>query len=274
MRTLLLLALAPLTGLALDPVEIVRRSVSHDQRNWEQTKDYTYLSRSVSNERDSAGKTTKTEQETREVFLLYGEPYRRLIEKDGKPLSPAEALKEQRKIDDLAERRARETPAEREKRLANWRKSAHRDREVAAEIPDAFDFKLLGEEVIAGRKTWVLDATPRAAYQPRNWKAGMLKKFKGRMWIDQTEYQWTRLEGEVIDTVSFGLVLARLAKGSKIFFEQTRVNDEVWMPARIRFDFDARVALFKHLLGDQTITFSNFRKFQVESRVTSTTGVE
>lgn len=271
---MLLLLAASTLAAAVDPLEIVRKSVSHDQGNWDRGKDYTYISRSVSRERDSAGKVTKTEQETRELFLLYGEPYRRLIEKDGKPLPEAEARKEQKKIDDLAERRRKETPEQRENRLAKWRRARASEREMTAEIPEAFHFTLVGEQTIENRKAWVIDATPRADYQAKNWRAGMLKKFKGRMWIDQTEFQWVRLEGEVIDTVSFGLVLARLAKGSKIFFEQTRVNDEVWMPREIRIDFDARLALFKRFLGDQTVTFSDFRKFQAESRIVSTTRLE
>lgn len=247
----------------------MRRSVSHDQMNWERAKDYTYVSHSLYHEKDSGGKVLKTEQETREYFLLYGEPYARVIEKDGKPLPADEARKEQQKIDRLAAKRRVETPAEREDRIARWKKERLKQREVALEIPEAFDFTLVREEVVAGRKTWVIDAEPRPGYQPKNWRSGMLKKFRGRMWIDQGEYQWVRMEGEAIDTVSFGLFLARLAKGSKIVFEQTRVNDEVWMPKYFRVDLDARLALFKRMIGDQEVRFSDYRKFQAESRIVS-----
>ncbi len=80
--------------------------------------------------------------------------------------------------------------------------------------------------------------------------------------------------GYLLGSIPFGLVLARLAKGSKIFFEQTRVNGEVWMPKEFRLDFDARVALVKRFLGDQVVTFSDFRKFQAESRIVSTSKLE
>lgn len=264
---MLLIPLLVVNVWAVDPAEVVRKSVQRDQNNWDRAKDYTYISRTVSHERASDGKIVKTEEMLREVFLLYGEPYRRLIGRDGKPLPPDEARKEQRKIDEIAEKRHRETPEERERRIAKWREERRKEREVALEIPDAFHFTLVKEETINGRKTWVIDAEPRADYRPKTWRAGMLKKFKGRMWVDQEEYQWVRMEGEAIDTVSFGLFLARLAKGSKIYFEQTRVNNEVWLPLKIRVDIDARLALFKRVLGDQEVTFSDFRKFQAESRI-------
>jgi hypothetical protein len=252
---------------AVDPQAIVRKSVERDQANWERARDYVYVTRSVIRERDSDGKITKTEQEGREYLMLYGEPYRRVIEKDGRPLAAAEAAKEQAKLDKVAEKRRKETPEERARRIENWRKDRLKEREIALEIPAAYHFTLLREETVNGRPAWVLDATPRPDYKPKNWRAGMLKKFKGRMWIDQQDYQWVRMEGEVIDTVSFGLFLARLAKGSTIFFEQARVNDEVWAPKLIRFSIDARLALLKRILGDQEITFSDFRKFQAESRI-------
>jgi len=255
---------------AADPLEIVRKSVNRDQSNWQRAKDYTYIVRSTVSEKDSAGKIKKVEQETTEVTILYGEPYRRLVEKDGKPLSPDDQKKEQRKLDKLSARRASETPAERLKRVQSFERDRQKERDFARELPEAFNFTLVGEELVNGRKAWVLDATPRPGYQPQNPRASMLKKFKGRMWIDQQEYQWVRLDGEAIDTVSWGLFLARLAKGSRIRFEQVRVNDEVWMPKMVQVDLDARLALFKHLQGNIDLQFANFRKFQSDSRVLET----
>lgn len=255
---------------AQDALEIVRRSVNHDQANWERAKNYTYVVRSTMRERDSDGKVKKEEREAEEIFILYGEPYEKKIEKDGKPLSSEEQRKEQQKFEKEMGKRQNESAEQRRKRIESFDKKRREQREFAREVPEAYNFKLVGEEVIAGRKAWVIDATPRADYQPRNSKAAMLKKFKGRMWVDQQEYQWVRMEGEVIDTVSWGLFLARLAKGSKIFFEQVRVNDEVWMPKQVKVDLDARIALLKRYQGDIDIRFQDFRKFQSESRIVST----
>ena len=42
--------------------------------------------------------------------------------------------------------------------------------------------------------------------------------------------------------MGFG-VLARLHKGAKLSFLRTKVNDEVWLPARVSYSGSARVGL-------------------------------
>ncbi|MBL8219818.1 MAG: hypothetical protein JNL62_11345 [Bryobacterales bacterium] len=270
MRRLLSMLVCVSALSAQDALEIVRRSVQHDQANWERAKNYTYVVRSTMRERDSGGKVKKTEAEAEEIYILYGEPYEKRIEKDGKPLPAEEQRKEQQKFDKEMARRQNESPEQRRKRIEAFEKKRREQRDFAREIPEAYNFKLVGEENVNGRPAWVVDATPRAEYQPRNSRAAMLKKFRGRMWIDQKEYQWVRMDGEVIDTVSWGVVLARLAKGSRIFFEQVRVNDEVWMPKQVKVNLDARIALLKRYQGDIDLSFQDFRKFQSESRIVST----
>lgn len=269
MRYLCLFVLAG-SAFAQDPLEIVRKSVNRDQNSWELAKDYTYIVRSKFTERDSSGNPKKVRVEASEVSILYGEPYEKKIEKDGKPLSPAEERKEHDKLDKLAAKRQRESEAERSKRLASFEKGRREEREFAKEIPEAYTFRLRGEEVVNDHKTWVVDATPREGYRPKLSHAGVLKKFKATLWIDQKEYHWVKLEGEAIDTVSWGLFLARIAKGSKFTIEQARVNEEVWMPKHVRVDFDARLALLKRMQADVDVRFENFRKFSSESKIVST----
>ena len=270
MRQLLLTLIGSTCIFAQDALEIVRRSVHHDQANYERAKNYTYVVHSTMRERNTDGSIKKVESRAEEVLILYGEPYEKRISKDGKPLPPDEQRKEQEKFDREMGKRRNESEDQRRRRVDAFEKKRREQREITREIPDAFHFKLVGEETIAGRKAWIIDAWPREDYQPKNSKAAMLKKFKGRMWIDQQEYQWVRLEGEAIDTVTWGLFLARLSKGSRIFFEQVRVNDEVWMPKQVKVDLDARIALLKRYLGDINLRYQDFRKFQSDSRIVST----
>jgi hypothetical protein len=79
-----------------------------------------------------------------------------------------------------------------------------------------------------------------------------------------------RLEAETTATISFGLFIARLNPGAKLIFEQTRVNDEVWLPKREVVRGAVRVGLVKKLSAEQEVTWNNYRKFQVDSRVVST----
>ena len=92
---------------------------------------------------------------------------------------------------------------------------------------------------------------------------------KGKIWIDKQDYHWARVEAEVIDTISFGAFLVRLAKGSHLEADQTRVNGEVWLPKRMEAEASARVALVKKFRGRIEITYSDYKKFQTDSRIIS-----
>ncbi len=137
-------------------------------------------------------------------------------------------------------------------------------------MPDLFDFKMLGDEKIDGRDVWVIAATPKPGAQPKHSDAKPLLKVKAKIWIDKAEYQWVRLEGETTATISFGLFIARLNPGAKLVFEQTRVNDQVWLPKREVISGAGRLGLVKKLAGEQETTWNNYRKFQVDSKVVAT----
>jgi hypothetical protein len=117
---------------------------------------------------------------------------------------------------------------------------------------------------------WVIHAEPRPDFEPHVKYGGMLKKFRGTLWIDKGTYDWVRVEVEAIDTLSYGLFLARVAKGTHFEFSQKRINDQVWLPDRIHIRMDARLGLVKRLNEDVDVSFSHYRKFQTESRIVST----
>ena len=56
--------------------------------------------------------------------------------------------------------------------------------------------------------------------------------------------------------------------------EQTRVNDEVWLPKHVTFKVDARVALFKGLNEDGDQTFSDYKKFSASSKIIGVSEVQ
>ena len=62
-------------------------------------------------------------------------------------------------------------------------------------------------------------------------------------------------------------MLARLHKGSRIVIEQTRVNDEVWLPQHMAVKVDARVALLKGFNIEQVTTYRDYKKFRTDTKV-------
>ncbi len=265
--------LAAACGLAgQDAAEIVRRSVQADQRTLEKAKDYTYQETAVERDLDSSGKVTSTESKTYDVLILYGRPFRKLIAKNGRPLSPRERAEQENKLQKEIENRKRQSDAETAKQERAAEKDRNGIRRVAAEIPNACNLTLAGEEQVGGRAAYVVVAEPRPGYKPADSRNRFLAKMRGKLWIDKQDYHWAKLEAEPVDTVSFGLVLARISPGTKIQIEQLRVNDEIWAPSHIRIRLDARLALLKKFRKEIEISYTDYKKFQTDSRVVAVSG--
>ena len=135
------------------------------------------------------------------------------------------------------------------------------------EVADAYDFKYVGTDNLQGRESYVIDAEPRSGFEAHTREGKILPKFRFRLWLDRAEDQWVKLDATCIDTVSFGLVLARIHKGSRILIETTRVNDEVWLPQHIALHVDAKLALLKSIALDQDVTYKDYKKFQSQTRI-------
>jgi hypothetical protein len=255
---------------AQDPREIVRRSVEIDRKNLEISRSYTYLERQEVRELDGSGKVKNTEAQTSDVTLLEGSPYRRLVARNDQPLSPKEQSKEEDKLRRSIEQRHHETEEERQRRVADWDRRRERQREPLKELPSAFDFQLVGEESLPSGDAYVIDATPKPGYKPTLSSAAYFPKLRARLWIDKTDYHWARIDVETLDTISFVGFLVRIAKGTRLIIEQAHVNQEVWLLQSVTLRASARVALVKAIHEELIITYSDYKKFQVDSRVVPT----
>ncbi len=267
MRVAWLLTFCSAISYAQDAREIVFRSLAHNNQNSQLARNYTFVERTETRDLDDKNKSGAGRSRTYEVTMLDGTPYRRLIARDDKPLSPAEDRTEQQKLTgEMAQRRG-ETDAERAKRIAEWEKKRREFREPLLEIPHAFNLRIAGEETVNGEETWIIEALPRPGYNPGKGFARFFPKVKGRFWISKRDYAWVKADAEVLDTISYGFILARLQKGSHLHFEQVRVHGDVWMPKLIEANAALRLALFKRMHTGYEITYEDYRKFEVESHL-------
>lgn len=261
---------APPPALNEDQIrELFRQVAEKDLENDKKQRDYTFTERAEEHKLDGHGRLKSTESKTYEIMELYGEPVRRLIAKNDRPLSGSDAGKEEQKIQKLMEKRKNEPEKDRAKRHQKEEKERDEGRKFVREVADAYNFRLAGIEAIEGRDTYVIDADPRAGYQPHLKDARILPKFRFRAWIDRGESQWKKIDIQCIDTVSIGLFLLRLHIGSRAVIEQTRINDEVWLPQHIAVKADARIALLKGINIDEDVTFRDYKKFRSETKILS-----
>ena len=164
----------------------------------------------------------------------------------------SEEQKQKEKLDKLK----RETPEQRAERI---RKQEEENTSLVREVPKAFDFQLVGEEVVNGRPAYVLQATPHPGYQAQGKYSKMFSKVEGKLWVDKQDLGWIKVDGQVIEPFSMGLFLVRLLRGSEIKMEQTRVDDGIWMPERVEVRAAAKIFFVKSLVIDRVLTYSEYR---------------
>ena len=153
--------------------------------------------------RDLDGRVKSEDVDVSRTILVNGVPFEQLVERNGRPPSAEEERKQKEDLDRLK----RETPEQRAGRL---RKEEEENTSIVLEVPKAFDFQLVGEEVVNGRPAYVLQATPHPGYQAQGKYGRMFSKVEGKLWVDKQDLGWIKVDGQVIQPFSMGLFLVRL----------------------------------------------------------------
>lgn len=246
------------------PDQIVRACVKQVRKTVRLRSEYTYKILDEKSDLNRAGSVENTHRTLTEVMYFAGKPFERTLEKEGKPLSPEEAKRDQEKMNRAAAEASKLTPEQREAQQEKLDRQREKDTEWFEFFPEAYRFTAESEMSLNGRRTYVLDAEPRPGYRGKY--ASILSKARCKLFIDEKDFTLARIEAQVLRPITFGLFLARLSEGTRITFEQVRVNDEVWLPKSATVHASAR-ALVKSYRFDEHLEFSDYRKFQAESRI-------
>jgi hypothetical protein len=253
------------TGRARDR----RKSVELDQSNWQRMKDYTWIARQTDRLLDSNGQVKSQKTDEWETVVVYGEPHHRMLERNGKPLSAEDQRKEQEKLDQAVAKREHETPRSERAGKPISRKSAKRIASFCASPrPVRFQAAGRGKDRRARRLGDLGHAQAGRAAQAWRRQAAAQGPSQG---VDRQDRVSMGAAGSGDHGDHFVWAVYRAAEpGAKLEFEQTRVNDEVWLPKREVVRGAARLGLVKKLAGEEETTWNNYRKFQVDSKVVAT----
>jgi hypothetical protein len=230
--------------------QIVGASLAAAEQSWQVRGHYTYTERDQDRRLDAHGLIKSDDVDVSRMILVNGARFEQLLERNGHPPSIAE----RRKRDAELEKLKRETPAELAVRL-------HKDQEDKSFLPEmlqAFDFQFIGEEIADGRPAYLLRATPHPGYQAHGKYGKMLSKVEGKLWVDKQDFGWIRVDGQVTDSFSLGLFVARVQRGSHIILQQMCVGDGVWLPKRLEVRASARILFVKSLDIERIFTYTDY----------------
>jgi hypothetical protein len=251
-QILLWLALPALLSGQPDARALVRQSIQHGAASWKKSFDYSCIKEDIDRQFGSDGKVKSVDDDVyRMVPAGYNTSFELHIKHDGEPV-PASDLKDQKAK--LAALEA-ESPEQKRKRFEKLRSQ----RSYMAEVPEAFNFKIIGSEDLPTGPAWVIEATPRPGYIPKSRYAHFFASMRGKLWIDKKDLQWVKADAVAMDTVSFGFFIARLSKGSHIVLEQMRLPDDDWVAKSITARAHARLLFFFTKNFEEDITYRDYR---------------
>jgi hypothetical protein len=236
---------------------------------------YTYTEKQTDRQTDATGQLRVKKTETYELTFYKGNRIRRLIEENGKPLSPKELEDENKRL----EKRIREI----EKREAEKQKKADKAREVAqdtAGTPDGERGQRISiadvlraskltnprRERFRGRDVIVFDFEPLPGYKPQKNYEKFFGKMAGAIWVDTNDKQVARVEARLVEAYKVaGGMLASLREGATFVLEQDRVNNEIWLPTRVDVNLSVKVLMIKGFNANTLIEYGNYKRFNVDA---------
>lgn len=235
----------------MDARQIVGLSIAATERSWQARNHYIYMERDDDRRVDSLGQVKSENVDVTRMMLVNGARFEQLMEHNGQIPS----AKEQRKSDEDMDRLKHETPAEQTLRL----RKDQENRSFLLDLLEAFDFHLIGEETVDGKTAYVLQATPHPGYRAHGKFGKIFSKVEGKLWVGKQDFGWIKVDGQVTESFSMGLFVARVQRGSHIILEQTCVGDAVWVPKRLEIRASARILFLKNLDIAKILTYSDYR---------------
>jgi len=232
-------------------------------------ENYTGRRSVVGTEYDGSGRVTKIERRDETFFYLEGEEISTLVAKNGEPLSEEEQRKEnektQKKIQQKQEKKEHKEQKQ-EKAKEEGKEEKDKDDPGIEIFLRTCQFVNPRRERFRGQDVLVFDFEGNPEYKPKKLAERVVQQLAGVVWVDEKAHDVARLEAYFVKDVKFGGgLLANLQKGTSFVFEQTFLNNEVWLPTYEEAHIGARFMLVKGIRVNEVTRYSDYHRFNVET---------
>jgi hypothetical protein len=238
-----------------DAATMLREVEAHQKQLDKVRENYTFRAIQTTRQLDSGGNTKKIETEEHEIFFVNGHQVQKLVRKDGKDLTPDQARKEQDRVN-------KEVLKISQPGYTN----PDKDEITVTRLLQIVTFSRPRRVSLNGRNTIVFDFAGDQHAKTHGRDEDALKKVSGTVSIDEADHEVSRMSATLDENyhVGFGL-LASIAKGSNVVFDQALIRNEAWLPTAIALHLQARAFLVAGFRADIDIRFDQYRKFQTDA---------
>jgi hypothetical protein len=247
---------------APDIASLLAELQSNQKAIEEVRENYTYTKLEEEIELDGRGQVRSKHAQEYEVFYVNGNEIQKLVARDGKSLSPSELQKEQGRVQKQVLQYTSANP-----KPASRREEQEEDELHISTFLRAAKFTNLRQEIFRGQDVLAMDIEPNPGYHPRNLDERLVQKLEGIMWIDRRAHQVVRLQAHLSSTAKIAAgLLGSVGQGSAAVFEQSLINNEVWLPSYLEEHLSGRFLLLKNYRSDLVIHYQGYKKYRVEVR--------
>jgi hypothetical protein len=251
----------------LPDIPALMREVEAHQKDSETIqKDYLYHEIATAEQNDGHGGVKKTETKEFDVFWLNGVEIHKLVKKDGKELNAEEQEKESERIDkEVAKAKERRSKAD----AKGEETDSHGHEEVTvSRFLELGRFTNPRRVKVNGRDTIAVDYEGDPKAKTRNRFEDVIRDLAGTIWVDEEDRSISRIDGRFLRPFKIGGgLVVNIKQDTNFAVEQRKINDEVWLPARVDGKGAARAMLFISFNGSIRVVDSDYRKFKATSTI-------
>lgn len=259
-------------------LDALLREITKRQRRADSSfKDYTYRVRRSETTLGKGGVVSKESSTTWEHYLTNnGRGAAKRVLVDDRPLSPAEAAKEDAQLVAALEWMEKQppigVPPPNDKQKDEERPSGGFVITIGdfslrlTDIMRISEFVSPRRETLRERESIVFDFRPRAGFRPKSREEEVINKLRGVIWIDASDKLVTRFEAQLTEGFKIGGgLLASIRPGAAITYEGQRLPEGLWMPRFYRLNANGRALFFSEINVLETTEWSDFKRFRTST---------
>jgi hypothetical protein len=232
-------------------------------------ENYSYKQTVIDREIDKNGNLMEKGSETTSLTFYKGYQIKRLVAKNGKPLSAKEQADEDKKVEKQIaeiERRIAEKESKKQQIQRNTKSGAPSNEggNERITLSEALRGSLLvnpRRERFKERDAIVFDYEPNPNFKPQTRLEKLFALCSGAVWVDAEDKQVIRLEAFL--TKDIGNFVGKAKRGASFALETERVNNEVWLPSRADVNLSLKI-LFVGININNLIKYGEYQKFSTE----------